>query len=174
MDPRGHMKTGFHFFWPIGGAIATIQTAKSWLFPNHLSDFNENFCVLASRASAQALQISSQYTHRWRYSDPFKKRMHDLQKLPEGFSWNLYVIFLLSECFLNILVNHVFSVLWTLEDTKKWFTFFFFAVTIFYHHRKTWQWVEIFSFFLFFCQHHFSRSGRPIYTKISPGVYGVL
>ena len=27
------------------------------------------------------------------------------------------VIFLLSECFLKILVNHVFSILWTLEDT---------------------------------------------------------
>ena len=43
----------------------------------------------------------------------------------------VYVFVYLSECFVKTFVNHVFPVLWTLEDTKKWFTFFISALTMF-------------------------------------------
>ena len=46
----------------------------------------------------------------------------------------LYVIVYFGERFVKIFVNHIFSVLWTLENTKKWFTYFCPALTIFYRH----------------------------------------
>ena len=58
----------------------------------------------------------------------------------------VYVIVYLSECFVKILVNHVFSVLWTLEDTKKVVYIFYFRPN---HVLASWQYMTMCSSILF-------------------------